>query len=285
MRHEILTANSSALAEGPLWHADHGRVYWVDIVTGTLYAFDRSANKTHTLHQGDPIGGFTMQEKNNGLLLFQAKGAIMLLEPFRSVVLYDELPGEGETRFNDVSADPRGRVFCGTMPTKDRLGRLYRLDTDRSIRTVLEDIGCSNGMGWSPDQKTMYYTDSGAKKIYAFDYDYDTGAIDGQRTFYELKTGGVPDGMTVDSQGNIWTAIWDGGCVIQLDPEGQEMQRIPLPAKKVTSPAFGGPDLTELYVTTAGGDQEDQGEGAGELLRLHDTGARGIPEFRSRIEV
>lgn len=280
---EILTAHRSALAEGPLWHDEHGLVYWTDILSGSLYAHDPVTGTSRKIHRGSPVGGITIQDDGK-LLLFRAKGAIDLFDPLNGGVhpLLSEIPDETETRFNDVAADPEGRVFCGTMPTNDRRGRLYRLDPDGSMRIVLEDVGCSNGIGWSPDRRTMYFTDSAEATIYAFDYDRPSGRMANRRGFFTLTTGGVPDGMTVDLNGNVWAAIWGGSCLIQIDPSGKEMRRVPIPAEKVTCPTFGGPNYDRLYVTTAGGDDEGAGIGAGELIRV-DVEAKGVPEFRSRI--
>jgi D-xylonolactonase len=230
------------------------------------------------------VGGFTFQD-DGAILLFMAHGAIKIWRDGQLETIIDEIPDERETRFNDVFADPAGRVFCGTMPTKERLGRLYRLDPDRTLTLLLEGIKTSNGMGLTLDRKQMYYTDSGAKKIYLFDYDEQTGAITNQRVFHDSGTEeGVPDGMTVDADGNIWSARWDGWRLTQYSPEGKELQRIQFKdAKKVSSVSFGGPDYTDMYVTTAGGDKKNEnGAGAGSLYRIR-AGGKGLPEFPSRI--
>jgi D-xylonolactonase len=170
------------------------------------------------------------------------------------------------------------------MATKERLGRLYRLDRDGTFTVVLEGIGVSNGMGFTPDRKRMYYTDSRKREIYLFDYDRKTGAITNQRVFVRTPEGeGIPDGMTVDAEGYIWSARWDGGCLVRYAPDGTEEQRIAFPARKVSCPTFGGPDYADIYVTTAGGQNKaEEGQGAGALFRLN-LGIRGVPEFRSRI--
>jgi sugar lactone lactonase YvrE len=196
----------------------------------------------------------------------------------------EEIPEERSTTFNDVIADPQGRVYCGTLPTKDRLGRLYRLDVDGTLTIMVEGIGCSNGMGFSLDHRAMYYTDSGVREIYRFDYDKATGALANQRLFARLREDqGLPDGMTVDAEGCLWSARWDGGCVARYAPDGTELSRIELPAKKVSCVTFGGDDYGDMYITTAGGaDKATEGWGAGALFRVC-PGVRGLPEFRSRI--
>ena len=200
--------------------------------------------------------------------------------------MIEALPGEEDSRFNDVIADPAGRVFCGTMPAGDRLGRLYRLDTDGAIAPVLEGIDISNGMGFTPDRRGMYYTVSNRRTISLFDYDRETGALMNERPFVRTPAGeGIPDGMTIDAEGYVWSARWDGSVLVRYAPDGREDRRIAFPAKKVSSAIFGGPDYADLYVTTAGGNRKDEeGPGAGALFRLR-PGVRGVPEFASRIAV
>ncbi|MCP4639865.1 MAG: SMP-30/gluconolactonase/LRE family protein [bacterium] len=283
MQPELIVDYLCACGEGPMWHPEEKRVYWVDIPRGRLFRFDPSSGAHEQLFEGDDLGGFTIQT-DGSLLLFMAKGAVKRWCEGAWDTVLEDIPAERETRFNDVIADPGGRVFCGTMPTKDRPGRLYRIDPDGALSLVLEGIGCSNGIGFTPDRKQMYYTDSPKRAIYLFDYDEATGAIANQRVFVKLPDdGGVPDGMTVDAEGFVWSAIWDGSCLIRFAPDGAEERRIEFPAKKVSSVTFGGPDYSDMYVTTAGGDNKDEnGPGAGGLFRLS-LGIKGVPEFRSRI--
>jgi D-xylonolactonase len=190
-----------------------------------------------------------------------------------------------------VIADPQGRVFCGTMPDKQRPARLYRLDESGTISLLLEGIGLSNGLGFSPDLKHLYYTDSGKRTIDLFDYDQATGQLSNRRNFVTVARApgqGGPDGLTVDSQGDIWSARWDGAVVVRYGPDGQEKQRLGLPVPKASSMTFGGSAYTDMYVTTAGGNQKDKdGPTAGALFRipLAQAGVRGVPEFLSRIGV
>ena len=272
------------IGEGPLWHPDDQKLYWVDIPAGKLFRYDPATDTHEQCYQAaDAIGGFTIQD-DGALLLFMAHGAVRTWHEGRVHTILDEIPDERTTRFNDVIADPTGRVFCGTMPTEERLGRLYRLDPDGTLTMVLDDIGVSNGMGFTPDGKHMYHTDSPRRVIHLFDYCRDSGAIANQRTFAQIPQGeGSPDGMTVDAQGYVWSARWDGGCLVRYAPDGCEERRIAFPAQKVSSVTFGGPDYTDMYVTTAGGDNKaEEGTGAGALFHLN-LGIPGVPEFRSRV--
>lgn len=280
---ELLADYACVVGEGPLWHPFESMLYWTDIDTGRMFRYDPETGEHEHFYSGETVGGFTLCE-DGALLLFGAKGSIRKWSTVHSETLFASLPGEEGSRFNDVIADPEGRVFCGTMATGDIPGKLYRLDTDRSIRAVAEGIGCSNGMGFTPDLRSMYYTDSFKHEIYLYDYDRATGEISNQRLFARLPNDlGFPDGMTVDAEGCLWSAVWDGGCVLRFTPDGSEIQRVAVPAKKVSSVTFGGPDCADLYVTTAGGDKKSaEDPHAGALFRLRDAG-KGVPEFLSRL--
>jgi sugar lactone lactonase YvrE len=283
MQPQLIADYECQTGEGPMWHPDEQRVYWCDIPAGRMFRYHPATGEHEPCYEGVPVGGFTVQA-DGALLLFMTRGTVKVWREGELTTVVDEIPDERETRFNDVIADPAGRVFCGTMPTKDRLGRLYRLDPDGTLTRVLEGIGCSNGMGFTPNRKQMYYTDSRKREIYLFDYDQATGEIDNQRVFVQTpEDEGIPDGMTVDAEGYVWSARWDGGCLVRYTPHGAEERRIAFPAKKVSCVTFGGPDCTDMYVTTAGGNHKaEEGAGAGALFRLN-LGIKGVPEFRSRI--
>lgn len=273
--------------EGPLWHPDEKVVYWLDIPPGRLFRYNPITEHHEQCFdlEGESVGGFTIQT-DGSLLLFMAKGAIKVWKNGQFKTIVESIPGEENSRFNDIIADPAGRVFCGTMPSPNKLGKLYRLDHDGSITEVLDEIHCSNGMGFTPDRKYMYYTDSGARTIYLFDYDATTSALTNQRVFLKTPDNeGIPDGMTVDADGYIWTAKWDGYMLVRYAPDGTEERRIPFPTKKVSCVTFGGDDYTDMYVTTAGGNNKtENGEHAGALYRLN-LGIKGVPEFRSKISL
>jgi len=270
--------------ENPLYHPEEDCVYWTDIPNGKLFRYYIATGKHEICYTGEPVGGFTLQA-DGALLLFCARGAVKIWRNGELTTVIDEIPEERAARFNDVIADPVGRVFCGTMPTPERKGRLYRLDTQGNLRLLLEGIGCSNGMGFTPDHKQMYYTDSGAGIVYLFDYDQTTGEISHQRNFAKVAPGeGVPDGMTVDATGNVWSTRWDGSCMVCYTPDGAEKERISFPVKKVSCVTFGDADYQTMYVTTAGGHiKQTDGEHAGALFRVRLEGVSGVPEFRSRV--
>jgi D-xylono/L-arabinono-1,4-lactonase len=286
MEPRVVADVDCATGEGPLWHPEERRLYWVDIPNGNLYRYDPDREEHRCVFSGPPIGGFTLQE-DGSLALFMAKGAVALWREGRDLeMVLDEIPAMRETRFNDVIADPAGRVFCGTMPRPDAPALLYRLDPDGSLTLVLDDVGLSNGMAFTPDRRGMYYTDTRKQTIYLFDYDEATGALTNQRIFVdvpEVEGEGRPDGMTVDAEGMVWSARWDGHCLVQVTPAGEEIRRVSFPVPKVSSITFGGDDTTDMYVTTASvGNRAKEGPLAGSLFHLN-LGVKGVPEFRSRI--
>jgi len=283
MQPELIADYACQTGEGPIWHTDEKRLYWVDIPAGRMFRYHAETGTHEMCYSGDPVGGFTVQA-DGSLLLFRSRGAVVNWRDGEMSTVVEDIPDERDTRFNDVIADPEGRVFCGTMPTAARPGRLYRLDTDGSLRVVVEGVGCSNGMGFTPDGRGMYYTDSSSREISLFDYDRSSGEISNRRVFLDLTAEeDVPDGMTVDAEGYVWSARWDGSCLVRYTPDGSEDRRIPFPARKVSCVTFGGDRCDDMYVTTAGGpDKAAEGEGAGALFRMR-LGIAGVPEFRSRV--
>lgn len=271
------------IGEGPLWHAQENKLYWVDIPSGILYRYDDVTKKHETVYEQGIIGGYTIQG-DGSFVFFMDKGAIRVLRDGKVSTLFEEIPKLRETRFNDVIADPVGRVFCGTMPDADGQAYLYRLDRDGTIELVLDGIGLSNGMGFAPDRKRMYHVDSKKHVISVFDYDQTDGSLSDRRVFCKFEESDIePDGLTVDAEGHVWVAFWNGGCVKRFSPSGDIVQKITVPAKKTTSLTFGGQEYDELYITSAGGENRPHdGAYAGALFTIK-TDVRGLPEYLSRV--
>ena len=276
---KILADFPCRCGEGPLWHPERQLLYWIDVDTGNMYSYDPKDRSALRVQQGEVIGGCTLQADGQ-LLLFMVRGQIALWSPEKGLqVQRDHTNGAEKTRFNDVIADPEGRVFAGTMPEGDRPGKLYRLDTDGSIRVVLEEVAQPNGMGFSPDHKTFYLTDTLSRRIESFRYE--NGELSQRQTLIQVaEEHGMPDGMTVDEHGNLWLAQWDGSCILRYDPQGKLLEKIAVPVKNVTSLTFVG---KKAYITSAGGGHRpDAGEHAGALFQL-EADVSAPPEFRSRI--
>lgn len=282
---ELIVDEKCVTGEGPLWHPDERALYWLDIPEGKIFRYFPQTGEHEKVYDDRPVGGITLQT-DGSLLLFMDRGSVAVWREGTALeFVIDEIEAELDSRFNDVIADPAGRVFCGTMSSPDHPGNLYRLDTDGSIRIVVPGTGTANGLGFTGDRKRMYFTDTGAQEIYRFDYDEATGEISGKTTFVSppQEGDGRPDGMTVDSEDYVWSARWDGSILVRHAPDGSEDTRFTFPAKKISSVTFGGPDLTDMYVTSAGGhNKSENGPGAGALFRVN-IGLPGRPEFRSRI--
>jgi D-xylonolactonase len=269
------------LGENPLWHPEKGCLFWTDITGGRIHRFHLASGWHEVIYNGPTVGGFTFQG-DGSLLLFREKDLVLLRAVGPAEVLR-EFADDGAARFNDVIADPEGRVFAGTIGKTDTSGGLYRVDRDGTITLLFRGTGCSNGMGFSPDLRTFYWTCSTRRLIFAFDYDRATGALSGERIFYRATPEeGIPDGLTVDSDGHVWSARWDGFAVIHHAPDGNVLEKFPFPVAKVSSLCFGGPALDEFFVTTAGG-VPGSCSADGSVFRWA-AGVRGVPEFKSAIE-
>lgn len=271
--------------EGPLWNQRDRKVYWVDIPPGRLYRFDPETGEHAVVYQHSAaIGGYTFQA-DGSVLLFCARGQILRWCDEEITTVVEEVPEEADGRFNDVIAGPDGHVFCGTMPTANGKARLYRLELDGTLTTLFDDIGLSNGFGFSPDNRTLYHTDTNGGVIYRVGYELGTGEVSNREVLVNVPEGeGLPDGMAVDAEGAIWSARWDGHAIYKYSDEGELQGMVPFPVRKVSSLTFGGDDLGMAYVTTAGGEDRGEAEGpqAGSLFRI-ELGVTGRPAFLSRI--
>lgn len=285
---EIVAGTACACGECPIWHPGEACVYWVDIPAGRLYRFDPATGAHACVFQDRPIGGCTVQA-DGSLLLFRDRGNVVEWRSghiTRTVI--EALPELTPTRFNDVCADPDGRVFAGTMSAPGLTGRLYRLDPGTPPVLVGDGYGTPNGMGFSPDGRLLYFNDSGKDRpvTYVFDYDRASGAIGNRRVFREALPAGDPgraDGLAVDAAGDIWTGRWDGSALMRFHPDGTRAQVIDFPVQKVSSLCFAGADLADIYATSAGGDRRDlNGAAAGSLFRLR-ANAPGLPRHVSRL--
>jgi len=234
----------------------------------------------------DPIGGYTIQE-DGSLLLFCEAGEILRWRDGEVTTVIDGMAREHDTRFNDVIADPVGRVFCGTMPSDNHHASLYRLDTDVTLTQVFDDIGQANGMGFTADRSTMFFTDTGFRAIYRLDYDEASGELTNRTPIVRTpKENGVPDGLGVDVSDTIWSARYGGHGLFRYTAEGKLAGKVAMPVKKVTSVTFGGDDYRTAFLTSAGGNDRrgENGNLAGSLFSI-DLGVTGKPAFRSRVRV
>ncbi|MGB7087682.1 MAG: SMP-30/gluconolactonase/LRE family protein [Phormidesmis sp.] len=294
----ILVASHNQNAENPLWHAQHQCLYWSDIPQGQLFRYDLEQDRYEKIYSGKPVGGFTIQA-DGSLLLLKAKGTVEIWREGRMITVISEIPEARDTRFNDAIADPKGRVFSGTIASDRAAGHLYRIDMDGSYQVVVEDVKLPNGMAFSADHKHFFLTDSDRRHIYRFDYDVDSGQLSNQHTLITIPEGeGVPDGLTIDADGYLWSARWEGGGVYRYDPDGTAVMKLKLPTAKVSCVSFGGKNYERLFISTAGGDgaqnQPADSQPTNEATNSEDAagnlfhfcaGVNGRPEFFSRVQL
>jgi sugar lactone lactonase YvrE len=288
---EILVDQKALTGEGPSWDAQNGVLYWVDIPRATIYVYNPATRQNQGIDLSKDFSsiGAVVACKSGGLLFTpERKIAYFDFEQPTYQILAEveeDLPGN---RFNDGKCDPYGRFLAGTMqtaPDGTPSGSLYIMEHDTKIRKLLDGLVISNGLGWSPDYRTFYLADSFSKDVWAFDYDLEHGTISHQRTAFTLQEGnGVADGLTTDTDGMLWLALWDGACVQRWDPRsGALLATYPFPAKRISCPVFGGEQMNELYVTSAAVGLQDSDWQAyphnGALMRLK-TEFTGMPSFR-----
>jgi sugar lactone lactonase YvrE len=277
---QLLYDTKATLGEGPVWNARTQTLHWIDILNKRIYA-----NADVFLESDETIGCIAVRK--NGGLVFTKRFSVWTCEPDSSKqTLLSSLTDEpSSSRFNDGKCDPRGRFLAGTMDLHEKSpnGSLYSFD-GQSVTKLISNITISNGLTWSPDHKTLYYIDTPTREIKAFDYDLETGTIGNMRIAVRLTESlGHPDGMTSDTQGNLWIAMWGGAQITTWNPlTGQLLERIPVPAKNVSSCVFGGRDMNELFITSArvGLDEETlkQYPLTGGVFRL-ETNVEGMPLF------
>jgi sugar lactone lactonase YvrE len=272
---EHLVAARAETGEGPLWDDREQVLWWVDIPNRALHRYD-PASGHDTVRELSQMPGAVALREAGGLVLAVQEGFALLGARDLEVIAAVEAD-RPDMRMNDGYCDAQGRFWAGTM----RLGKrepvagLYRLDPDRRVTTVLTGVCTSNGIDWSPDGKTMYYIDSGFQTIDAFDMDPGSGELRNRRNVVRYTPkGGHGDGLVVDAEGHLWVALWGGSAVHRYSPQGELELVIEVPATQVTKPAFGGPDLEDLYITTAAARHPEEPL-AGDLFRVRGLGVRG----------
>ena len=238
-------------AENPLWHPQHRYLYWTDIPTGRMFRYYPNTGTYEQIYNGEPVGGFTIQ-KNGALLLFKTRGTVEIWDEGEITTVIAKILEARNTRFNDAISDPEGRVYSGIMATENNEGLLYRINTDGSYHVLVEDLLVPNGMGFCANYQYFYLTDSDRRTIYRFNYDRATGNLSNQQVHIVTpENEGVPDGMTIDESGYIWSARWDNSHIYHYNPGGKEVMRIKLPTMKVSCITFGGKNYDRLFISTA----------------------------------
>jgi sugar lactone lactonase YvrE len=292
---EIVASDGNLCGEGPHWDERSQSLYWTDIDGRKFYRYLWRERRRQLVDEGFTVNGFCLQE-DGSFVTTSSQGAWLWTPGQKPTLLAAEADGQ-ECRLNDCVADPEGRVYSGSYHLNEKgesdPSFLFRIDNDGSVHIADEGICFSNGLAFSPDCGTLYFTDIVARCIYAYDWRRSDGALSQRRVFVRVdRSEGMPDGLTVDAEGFLWLAHWFGGCVTRYDPDGKRERKVRLPATQTSSMVFGGPDLDEMYVTTAamnnclmlapaGYDPGREFVG-GPLYRLR-PGVRGKLKFRARV--
>lgn len=277
MQVETIGNYESKWGEGPIWH--DGRLYYVDIEDHKVICFDPQSGNEQIVDVGERVG--TVVPRTKVGLVIAGDTGFHFLEPDSGALtaIADPEPNIETNRFNDGKCDPSGRFWAGTISTNKTEGaaRLYCLDTDLSVTEKFGPVTNSNGICWSADASTMYYIDTPRKQVLAFDFENGNGTISNERVIVETDSiAGVPDGMTIDAEGLLWVAFCRGSAVHRFDPaSGKSVAKIDLPCSGVTAPAFGGPNLDVMYITT-GQFANAPETGAGRLYQVQ-PGVTGTP--------
>jgi sugar lactone lactonase YvrE len=272
MRAEQLTDPVAYHAEGPVWSPSWGGLRWVDMLAGDVLSLD--ADGTVERRSVGEIAAALRPRRDGGAVIAIERG-FLLEEPDGSLTGLGELWDDEQVRMNEGGCDPDGRFYCGSMAYQQTpgAGSLYRLEGDRSVAVVLRDVTISNGLEWSPDGALAYYNDTATGQISVFDYDSANG-LSGRRVFVEIADGGSPDGLTVDAEGGVWTALFDRGEVHRYDYRGVLDEVVEVAARQVTACTFGGDHLERLLITTS---REGLEPGEDPLAGSVFTAAVGVP--------
>jgi sugar lactone lactonase YvrE len=251
----VVSAESAYLGEGPRFDAQRGEVLWVDILAGVLrrsVLADGALRTVATYELRMPVGAAAPVAGGGGWLLAAGTGFQHLAEDGQVTLLAEAEPGRAKrVRMNDAVCDPRGRMLAGSVAWDEapEAGTLFRFDADRSVSAVRRETTISNGLAWSHDGTTLWWSDSGVAEVRRFDYDLDTGTMDEGEAFLTFAPGeGVGDGLAIDDDGCLWVALWGGGCVRRYAPDGRLLEEVRLPVSNATAPCFVG---STLLVTTA----------------------------------
>jgi sugar lactone lactonase YvrE len=280
---ETYTANividaKAKLGEGPSWDQRFQRLFWVDIEGFQLHIYDPSTCTDRTIEVGEHIGAVVPYFKNKVIVALISGLYCLDIETGAKVLIHDPEKGKLGNRFNDGKCDPTGRFLAGTMSLNGEhaQGALYSLSTKGNVSLLVDKASISNGLAWSADHRTMYYIDTPTLEVVSFDYDVAQGTIRNKQLVARLdESEGYPDGMTIDAEGMLWVARWGGKRVSRIHPaHGEVIAEVSLPVNCVTSCAFGGEHLDELYITTAQDNDSANQPLAGGLFMVK-TGVRG----------
>jgi sugar lactone lactonase YvrE len=275
MRVDRLTGPDVYHGEGPVWFPGWGGLRFLDMLAGDVMTLtaDGALERRHVASVVAAI-----RPRQGGGAVIGVERGFALEDPDGTLRMLPELWSDTRIRMNEGGCDPHGRFYCGSMAYDQTMGAasVYRLDPQGSVDEVLRNVTVSNGLEWSPDGTRAYYNDTATSRIAVFDYDR-TAGLTNRRTFAELPERGRPDGLTVDAEGGVWTAVSNKGAVYRYSSTGVLEERLQVPARKVTACTFGGDDLDRLFITTSQENIDVRDDPLAGSLFCADVGVRGRP--------
>ena len=290
---ELLVDCNNSLGEGITYSSSNNNLYWLDIENvSKLYSLDLSSNKKEIFELPEIVTATSIKSQNelilattNGLKLFNTSN-----KKFESVVNIENQ--QSLTRSNDGASDALGRFWFGTMqnnfdkngngiPIKENIGKLYKVDTNKKISVIEEDLGIPNTFVWSPDNKNFYFTDTLNGTILSYNFELESGELSNKKNFATFDRG-HPDGSTIDTDGCVWNCRWGGSCIVRFTPSGKVDQIIEMPVQNITNCVFGGKDMKTLFITTASNDNKNNLDGSLFSINLN---YQGIEDNKSKLEL
>ena len=290
---ELLDDCNNSLGEGITYSSSNNNLYWLDIGNvSKLYSLDLSSNKKEIFELPEIVTATSIKSQNelilattNGLKLFNTSN-----KKFESVVNIENQ--QSLTRSNDGASDALGRFWFGTMqnnfdkngndiPIKENIGKLYKVDTNKKISVIEEDLGIPNTFIWSPDNKNFYFTDTLNGTILSYNFELESGELSNKKNFATFHRGN-PDGSTIDTDGCVWNCRWGGSCIVRFTPSGKVDQIIEMPVQNITNCVFGGKDMKTLFVTTASNEDKNNLDGSLFCINLN---YQGIEDNKSKLEL
>jgi len=290
---ELLDDCNNSLGEGITYSSSNNNLYWLDIGNiSKLYSLDLSSNKKEIFELPEIVTATSIKSQNelilattNGLKLFNTSN-----KKFESVVNIENQ--QSLTRSNDGASDALGRFWFGTMqnnfdkngndiPIKENIGKLYKVDTNKKISVIEEDLGIPNTFVWSPDNKNFYFTDTLNGTILSYNFELESGELSNKKNFATFDRG-HPDGSTIDTDGCVWNCRWGGSCIVRFTPSGKVDQIIEMPVQNITNCVFGGKDMKTLFITTASNENKNNLDGSLFSINLN---YQGIEDNKSKLEL